>query len=134
MKAHRFARGFSLIELLLVVSILGIISAIAIPKFAGAREYARQVGDARANAAVLRMALETTRADTGVYPAAGAYVWLPDGTTPVLPSVNFVIKNASKMNFTLTVNADRLTYAIAAVDSQNGKQLLKIDQNGSNIP
>lgn len=135
MKAHRSTRGFSLIELLLVLSILGVISIIAVPRFLGAREYARQVGDARANAMALRMALETVRADTGLYPAAAAYVWKQDGTLPTItPAVNFVIKNASKMDFTLTVNADRLSYTIVGVDSQNAKQLVKIDQNGSNVP
>ena len=129
--------GFTLIELLLVLTIIGIISAIAIPSFLGSREYARQVGDARTHGQALRMALESTHAENGVYPAAGTFTWLPDGSAaPVfVPAVNFILpKNASKMKFILVINADKLTYTIEArtYDTKD-KQLLKIDQNGSNI-
>ena len=132
MATRRAIRGFSLVELLLVLSILGIIGAIAIPRFLGAREYARQVGDARTNAAVLRMALGTSKADTGLYPAAGTYTWTPDGPPPAISGVIFTIRNASKMEFTLTVNANRLSYSIRGTDPK-GKQLINIDQNGANI-
>ena len=40
-------RGFTLIEMLLVVAIIGIISAIAIPSFLGQRRRARTVAAAR---------------------------------------------------------------------------------------
>ena len=83
MKRERNDRGFSLVELLLVLAILGIISAIAIPSFLGQRRRARVIGDAQANAQVLRMKLESYRAETGVYGTASAtYTWTASGTVP----------------------------------------------------
>ena len=55
------SRGFTLIEAMLVVAIIGIISAIAIPSFLGQRRRARTIGDAIANAKVLQMALESLK-------------------------------------------------------------------------
>ena len=64
MQTHRTATregGFSLIELLLVLTIIGIISAIAIPMLMGQRNRARRIGDAQANANVLAMMLGPAR-------------------------------------------------------------------------
>ena len=76
MRRHRNGKnGFSLIEVLLVLAILGIISTIAIPSYLGQRRRARVIGDAQTNAQVLRMALESRKAENGVYGAAGTYTW-----------------------------------------------------------
>ena len=75
MPRNRKTLGFSLVEMLLVVALIGIISAIAIPSYLGQRSRARLIGDAQSNAQALRMQLETLKADTGTYGAAGAYTW-----------------------------------------------------------
>lgn len=134
MNASRTVRGFSLIELLLAVTIIGILVAIAVPSFLGSRDYAKRIGDAKANAQVLRMALETVRADTGLYPTAGAYAWKADGTVPTItPNVNFTIKGASKMDFNLTINAERLSYTLTAYDTVKQKNAFKTDQTGADL-
>ncbi len=130
----RSSRGFTLVELLLVLALLGIIAGIAIPRLSGAKDYARRVGDARANAMALRMALEGASYNTG-YPAAGSYTWGADGTKPsITPPLNFDLRNASKMNITLEVAAGRQAYTITAVDAASNKQMARINHLGADVP
>ena len=129
------ATGFSLIELLLVLAILGIISGIAVPSFLMQRRRARVIGDAQANSAGLRMQFETYKADNGVYAsAAKTYKWLQGAFTgSVNPVPNFSAGN-SKMNFTLATSASGLTYVLSVTDPTMGSTLVyKTNQNGSNL-
>lgn len=130
------ATGFSLVELLLVLAIMGIISGIAIPAFLGQRRRARVVGDAQSNAQILRMQMETTKADTGSYGTSGAvYSWTTSGTAPssgVGAGLNFTPKGTTQMNYKVTVGGGGLTYLIQVTDPTiGGATMLKMDQNGA---
>lgn len=136
MNRTRTSEGFSLIELLLVLAIIGIISAIAIPSFLGQRRRARMIGDAKANAAVLRMSLESRKADAGVYgPANAAYSWTATAapSASVNPAPSFIVnRGTTKMNYTVTVGATGLTYQLDVTDSTlNGVTVYSTNQNGS---
>jgi prepilin-type N-terminal cleavage/methylation domain-containing protein len=129
--------GFSLIEILLVLAIMGIISAIAIPSFLSQRRRARVIGDAKANAEVLRMALESRKAETGIYAASATYTWTAAGAVPssaTNPAPGFVVQGASKMDFKVVVANGGLSYVLDVTDPKmGGAVVIQTDQAGRQL-
>ncbi len=66
----RQARGFTLVEMLLVLVILAALAAVVVPKFAGRSKQAR-VTAAQSEIAALETALDSFEVDNGFYPAGG---------------------------------------------------------------
>jgi prepilin-type N-terminal cleavage/methylation domain-containing protein len=129
------SHGFSLIELLLVLAILGILSGIAIPSFMGQRKRARVIGDAQTNARILAMALESHKADIGIYNASSInQSWTASGATPTASASLaplFIPKGNSQMNY--SVQASRFTYTITVKDPKRSGTpiVLTADQTGA---
>ena len=67
--ARRRTAGFTLIEVLLVVVILGILAAVVVPKLAG-RIRPSEVSAARASIMGIETALDLYEVDNGGYPAS----------------------------------------------------------------
>lgn len=65
--AHRASRGFTLVELLLVLVILGILAAIVIPRFSGRTEQAKEQA-AVTQISTFKTALDAFEVDNGYYP------------------------------------------------------------------
>lgn len=66
----RHRKGFSLIELMIVVTIIGILSAIAIPTYMGVQKRARR-SEFKTNLEILRLLEEKAFAERGAYVAGG---------------------------------------------------------------
>ncbi|MGH7991974.1 MAG: type II secretion system major pseudopilin GspG [Limisphaerales bacterium] len=60
-------RGFTLVEMLLVITIIGILAALVIPKMVGRSEQARQAA-AHADLSSIKTALDAYEVDNGFYP------------------------------------------------------------------
>ena len=128
------AQGFTLVELLLVLALIGIISAIAIPAYLGQRRRAMIIGDAEANAHALAMALESRRAENGLYAASGTtWTWTASGTTPTVSAGAplFSAKGTSHMNYTVAVGGNGVAYVITVNDPSLGANVYSLNQAGS---
>jgi type IV pilus assembly protein PilA len=82
LKLMRKQKGFTLIELMIVVAIIGILAAIAIPNFLRFQAKSKQA-EAKTNLGAMGVAAETYRAEKDTYRASvwGDLSWTPVGTT-----------------------------------------------------
>ncbi|MBG88539.1 MAG: type II secretion system protein GspG [Verrucomicrobiales bacterium] len=82
----RAQRGFTLVELLLVLVILGVLAAIVVPKMTGRGEDARRTA-AKTQISALETALDTFEIDNGFFPSGNE--GLLDLVTPPKQSDNW---------------------------------------------
>ena len=136
----RRPKGFSMVELLLVLAVIGILSAIAIPSYMGQRRRARVIGDAITNAKSLAMAMESRKAENGIYGPVGTYTWTAAGGRPgtdLAPA--FVPKGNSQMNYRVVVGNNGLSYILDVADpTMKGSDfdtvpMYRTDQSGAEL-
>jgi general secretion pathway protein G len=83
----RRTHGFTLIELMVVIAILGILAALIVPRFVGFTDDAK-VSAARQDVASIMQALKIYRIDNGMYPTTeqGLRALIARPTTEPIPS------------------------------------------------
>lgn len=120
--------GFTLIELVLVVGIVAILGAVAIPSLVGARQDAKLKGDAQASCKSLQVMLESRKAEVGVYGPDGTYNWNSDGSGTGLANIPYQAQGNTKMNINLVVANGGLTYTVTATEASTSKKFYASDQ------
>lgn len=118
-------KGFTLIELLIVVVIIGILAAVAIPKFASTKDKAK-LSSVKTDVRNLMSVMEGLASDNGAYsdPAATDYNLSPnntvavtlDGTSGSATGYTIVVTNASISSGTNSCQVKVGTAATVATD------------------
>lgn len=125
MKLHRNNKGLTLIELLIVIVIVGILAAIAIPMYTGYLQRARRA-DAKIALEQLRASEEMWRAEKGSYSISLTALQTTMGGPAAVSGDYNIALNATATTFTGT--------ATPTTSRQSSDGALTIDQNGTKLP
>src|ERR1700730_6560701 len=96
MKMHKMTKGFTLIELMIVVAIIGILAAIAIPQFANLVAKSQE-GRTKANLGTIRSALSIYYGDSEG--------WYPTDTLASITTAGRYLQNIPNADLPKTTNS-----------------------------
>lgn len=125
----RFDKGFTLIELMIVVAVVAILVAVAVPSYRNYTERADRA-NLQSTLSAAAGALERYKSQRFSYSGATA----GSGTTDTIPDRSPVESPAGSEKYTITLNATAAGFLITAIStsrfSSNGTEVLTIDEAG----
>lgn len=127
-------KGLTLIELLIVIVIVGVLAAVAIPTYSGYMERARRA-DAKTALEQLRAAQEMCRAEVGRYARDGDARFGANALAAL--RTTFGGPGATSGDYAITMVATTATFTGTATPNtsrQTPDGALTIDQNGTKLP
>lgn len=128
-KMFKGEKGFTLIELMIVIAILGILAAVAIPNFLNARGKAQDAA-ALSTLEAMKTSMEMYAADNGVYPVKTSVSELQTALGDNWPSN--IKTDTAATGALVYVDSSETSYVVGARGRDNG-HCFSLNQAGNKL-
>ncbi len=128
--ANEMKRGFSIIELLIVIAVIAILIGIALPQFRGMQEEGL-IAQAKAELRTLKTAVESYKIHTGAYPADSA-TWqnLLISASPIIVRAALIDPFTTSAQYQLVYSTSGEYYAIYSVGTTGSATVTGVGATG----